>query len=150
MSKTEIIKSEAEELLNKLGVKFKLEIIQENETYKVQINAEEDAPLLIGRYGETLQSLQRVLGIILFKRLNENIDVAVNINDYREQQKARLEEIAKRTADEVVLEGKERLLQSFSAYERKIIHEYITANYPDLTSYSEGEGNDRRLIIAKK
>lgn len=150
MIKQEIIKTEIEELLNKIGVKFKLEIIQEKDIYKVQINTEEDASLLIGRFGETLQSLQRVLEAILFKRFNENVDVIVNINDYREKQKERLEEIAKRTADEVILEGNERFLHSFSAFERKIVHEYITLNYPDLTSYSEGEGNERRLIIAKK
>ena len=46
--------------------------------------------------------------------------------------------------------GEQSFIRGFSSYERKIAHEYITENYPDLTTFSEGEGRDRKLIVDLK
>lgn len=141
------------ELLKLMGFDVKVKIEKQNrpDAYIAQITAEEkDAPLLIGYHGETIRDLQTVLEPMLYKEFNRKIAIAVNVNDYREKQKERLEHIAEDVAQKVKLERESRRLSSFSAYERKVIHEYIAKNHPDLVSSSEGEGVDRRLIVSLK
>ncbi len=151
MDKVKIIKSETEELLKKIGLSVdEVSVKTEDEACFVQIKSTADAPFLIGRYGETLQAIQRIMEVILFKIFGKNIELVVNVNDYRERQKARLEKIAEEIAQKVMTEKKEEALSPFSSYERKIIHEYVSEHYQELTSYSVGEEYNRTLIIAIK
>lgn len=147
---TEILEKEAKELLAMMHVEAEVVVWEENGVYSVGITSDQDAPLLIGKYGETLQAIQRILEAILYKVAGERVELTVNINDYRERQKERLAHITERTAQKVREEGREAYLHSFSAYERKIIHEYIARTYPELTSYSEGEGEERKIIVKIK
>ncbi len=150
MDKKETIKSEVEELLKKMIEKYEIEVEEESDVFHVVIKTEEDAPTVIGRHGETIRALQKILEVVLFKKFGEPVDLLVNVNDYREKQKERLEGIAENIAKRVTDEKHEVPLRSFSSYERKVIHEYIAKNYPDLTSYSEGEGRERQLVVALK
>jgi len=147
MEKIEIIKKETNELLTKLGVDFELKIEEDNGCFKIQINSEQDAPLLIGKHGDMISSFQKILEAILFNILKEDVTLLININDYREKQKERLEKIADNVCKRVIEEQRQAFLKSFSAYERRVIHEYIANNFPELESQSEGEGIDRKLII---
>lgn len=144
------IQQEAEELLKKMIADFTVEVEEESEIYHVIIKAENEAPTVIGRHGETIRALQKILEVILYKKTGSPVDLLVNVNDYREKQKERLEGIADSIAKRVMEERREAPLRSFSAYERRIIHEYIATNYPDLTSYSTGEGKERQLIVSLK
>lgn len=148
MEKQAIIQNLADELLEKMGLTIKSKVFFNNDSYIIQIDSEDKAPLLIGKYGSTLKSLQIVLEAILFKKLGEKVEVMVNVGDYRERQKERVEGIAEDVAQRVTRENQPVSLQSFSAYERKLVHEYISTHYPTLTSYSEGEGRERQLIVA--
>lgn len=150
MNKEETIKMETEVLLGKIGLTLEVELEKQDDAYVVNLKTAEEAPLLIGRFGETLSSLQRILEAMLFKTFQEPLNILVNVNDYRERQRARLEGIADNIAKRVIQEGKPSTLRSFSSYERKVIHEYIAKKFPDLTTYSEGEGVDRRLNVAPK
>ena len=150
MDKINTIKTETEELLQKMIDKFEIEVTQNEEVFQVVIKTEEDAPTVIGRHGETIRALQKILEVILYKKFEEPVDLLLNVNDYREKQVERLEGIAEDIAHRVKEENHEVPIRSFSSYERKIIHEYIAKNYPDLTSYSVGEGRDRQLIVALK
>lgn len=147
MSKKETIKTEAEELLKKIIDKFELEVEETDETYHVIIKTEEEAPTVIGRHGETIRAVQKILEVILYKKFGEAVSILVNVNDYREKQKERLEDLATQVATKTQETRSASYLRNLSSYERKIIHEYITANYTDLTSYSIGEGRDRRLVV---
>lgn len=149
MDKTELIKKEAEELLKKMVDQFELEVKEENGTYFILIKSENPGTI-IGRHGETIRSLQKILEVIFFKRFGESITILVNINDYREKQKERLEKIAANIAQKVIETKNPKRLSSFSNYERKIIHEFITKNYPQLTSYSVGEGLERTLVVEER
>ncbi len=146
MDKSETIKSEAEELLNKMITTFELEVSQDTDLYNLVIKTEE-APTVIGRHGETIRALQKILEVILYKKLGEPVRVLVNVNDYREKQKERLESIAAELATKAQTIKGPVSFKGLSSFERKMIHEYITATYPDLTTYSEGEGRDRQLVI---
>ncbi len=150
MDKKETIKSEAEGLLKKMIDEFEVEIQEDEGMFHVVIKTDEDAPTVIGRHGETIRALQKILEVILYKKFGEPVDLLVNVNDYREKQKERLHEIAENIAQRVKTEKREVPLRSFSSYERKMIHEYISANHQDLTSYSTGEGRERQLIVSTK
>lgn len=150
MDKKTEIKTEAEELLKKMIDSFEIEVEEDANVFHVIIKTEENAPTVIGRHGETIRALQKILEVVLFKKFGEPVDLLVNVNDYREKQKERLEGIAENIAKRVTEEKQQVPLRSFSSYERKVIHEYIATNYPDLTSYSEGEGRERQLIVAPK
>jgi len=150
MDKTQIVKAEAEALLSKMIDSCEIEVTEIEGSYQILIKTEEHAPTVIGRHGETIRAIQKILEVIFYKQFGEPIELLVNVNDYREKQRERLEGIAKDVAERVVAENKEQQLRSFSAFERKLIHEYISTNYPHLVTHSEGEGKERMLIVGPK
>ena len=150
MNKTDIIKITTEEIIGKMIDNPEVNVAQEGENYHVNIVTREDASTLIGRHGETIRTFQKILEVILYKQTNENVDILVNVNDYREKQKERLQHIASEVASKTRDTGSPSYLRGFSSYERRIIHEYITNNFSDLTTYSIGEGRDRRLVVDLK
>lgn len=146
----EIIKQEAQELLGKIVDTFEIEVTEDHGMYQVLIKADEEAPVVIGRHGETIKAIQKLLEIIAYKKTGSSVELMVNVNDYREKQQERLGEIAMRSAQKVIDFKTPSYVRGLSSYERKIVHEYITKNYPDLQSESIGEGRDRRLVIKMK
>ncbi len=147
MKKETLIQDTMTELLKKLNVKADVSVDKQEDRFLVQLATEVDAPSLIGRYGETLISLQRILEAMIYKVDQTDVSILVNVNDYREKQKERLEGIADNIAKRVMETKRPSFLRSFSSYERKMIHEYISTNYPDLESHSEDEGTARKLVI---
>ncbi len=150
MENQERIKELTGELFNKLGFTVTVEVSEEGEGYYVHVKTDEDASMLIGRHARMLASLQRVLSAMLYKQLENKVDVLLDINDYRAGQKERLRNIAQNVAQRVLDEDRSARLASFSPYERRIIHEFVSENYSTLESHSEGEGNQRVLVIQKR
>lgn len=150
MDQIKVIKTETEGLLKKMIDRFEIEVTQEGEVFQIIIKAEEEAPTVIGRHGETIRAIQKILEVVLYKNFGQPVKLLVNVNDYREKQKEKLQSTAAEIADEVMTTKNSRSLESLSSYERKMIHEYITENYPELSSYSEGEGRERKLVIDLK
>lgn len=150
MDKVELIKTEAEELLKKIIDKPDLEVSEDSGVYHIVIKTEEDAPVVIGRHGETIKAIQKILEVVLYKKFGESVEILVNVNDYREKQKERLEQLADQFAQKTKDLRSSSYIKGLSSYERKLVHEYIVQNYPELTSYSTGEGKERRLVIDLK
>jgi len=150
MDKAHTIKTEAEELLKKMVNSFEVQVHEEGDIYYVEINTEEEAPTVIGRHGETIRAIQKVLDVVLFKMFGEPVNILVNVNDYREKQRERLEGIAREIADKTKSTSRASHFRGLSSYERKLVHEFVTKEYPDLTTYSVGEGRDRHLVIDLK
>jgi spoIIIJ-associated protein len=151
MDKAETIKKEADELLGKLISDFEVEVQDgEDNIFHVIIKAENEAPTVIGRHGETIRAIQKILEVVLYKSLGESVSILVNVNDYREKQKERLEGIASQLAEKARSLKQPTNFRGLSSYERKMIHEYITTNFDDLTTYSIGDGRDRKLVIDLK
>ncbi|GAB4219188.1 MAG: hypothetical protein Fur009_4070 [Candidatus Microgenomates bacterium] len=150
MEKIEVIKNETEGLLSKMINNFKVEVVEELGVYHIIIKTDEEASTVIGRHGETIRSLQKILEVILFKKFGEGVEILVNVNDFREKQKERLEVLATEYAEKTQANHSPSFIRNLSSYERKLIHEFITKKYPDLTTYSIGEGKDRRLVIDLK
>src|SRR3989344_815808 len=150
MDKQEIIKTQATELLKKMIDSYEMEVVEQEGIYNINVKTEDEAPAVIGRHGETIRAMQKILEVILYKQTGENCDILVNVNDYREKQKERLNHITAEAAAKVQATQAPSYLRGFSSYERLIMHEYITGNYSELTTYSVGEGRDRRLVIDRK
>lgn len=150
MDKAQTIKTETEALLGKMIEKFEVEVAETDGIFQVVIKTEEEVSTVIGRHGETIRAIQKILEVILYKQLGEAVDILVNVNDYREKQKERLEALASEYATKAQSSTEPIEIKNLSSYERKLIHEYITANFPDMTTYSVGEGRDRRLVIKGK
>lgn len=150
MDKVQTIKTETEALLNKMINKFEVEVTDDGGVFQVIIKTEEEVSTVIGRHGETIRAIQKILEVILYKQFNERVEILVNVNDFREKQKERLETMAREYAEQVKSTGTAAYIRSLSSFERKLIHEFVTSNFSELTSSSVGEGRDRQLVIEVK
>lgn len=108
-----------------------------------------DVAILIGKHGQTLDALQYLVGIIANRVVSARKRVILDAQGYRERHKRLLEEKAREYADAVRREGKEAVLEPQPARDRRIIH-LALANDPDVYTYSEGEGEERHVVISPK
>jgi spoIIIJ-associated protein len=109
----------------------------------------EDAGLLIGRRGETLQALQFLVNLIVNKQLGRQVYVTIDVEGYRERRQESLKSLAQRTADRVADSGRSVQLQPMPAAERRIIHVTL-ADHPDVRTESKGDGDQRRVVVLPK
>lgn len=114
----------------------------------VNINGKESVRL-IGYRGEALNSLQVLLTTIASKNSDGNIKVILDIGNYKDARKKTLEELARKIEKTVKKTGKSVTLEPMTAYERKILHTELQ-NSEFVKTYSIGEGDRRRVVIAKK
>lgn len=112
------------------------------------VNTEEN-PLLIGKNGKTLESLQFYLRNLVNIYSEERLIVLVDVGGYKSNRKKQLEILATKTAKTVAKTRVEAKLQPMNAYERRIIHTKL-AEWRDVTTISEGEGQQRHLVIKPK
>jgi len=154
------IKITTEELLQKMTiVDFKIEINIEKNSIESGVNRVEDIvklninlkepQFLIGQNGQTLFDLQRVLRIILNKKIKKLFYLKLDINDYQKQKIDYLKSLAKSFASEAILLKEKKVLPPMSSYDRRIIHEELSRNQ-EVTTESYGEGEERRIIINPK
>ncbi len=141
-----------ERLLAHLGIESSEVAIDDAEDMlQIHISVDEsEGGILIGHHGDVLASIQRVIRIIFQDELDKKI--VVNINDYRERRQEKLQEMARNVAQRVIDTGKPYTFSYLPANERYVIHSTLSED-PTLSqvmSYSEGEGADRRLVVAYK
>ncbi len=115
---------------------------------KLKINLQEPQ-ILIGQQGQTLFEIQRLLRIILNKKLKEAYYLDLDINEYKQNKIEYLEALAQNLADEVSQTKQEKSLPPMSSYERRIIHAKL-AGRDDIVTESRGDGQDRHLVIKPK
>lgn len=147
MDNAHTIQTIAQSIVDFMVTDATVEVIEEDSIYKVFIQAGDNAPAIIGRHGDTIRSLQKILEVACFNKLGTRIELMVNVNDYREKQVERLQNIALEIADKVRAQQHPLPFRGLNSYERRIVHEYITKNHTDLTTYSTGEGRFRELVI---
>lgn len=133
-------------IIEKLGVSATAEVSKVDNTYIVDIDSE-DSSLLIGKYGSNLESLQFVLAVRL-KTLTgeEDFEVFVDVDGWRKQKEEKLKSMALSIAEEVAASGKSEPLYNLKPSERRVIHT-VLSEHPKVTTISEGEGQDRYLVI---
>ncbi len=145
---TEVVKTAAEELLSKLEIEATVGVDLIDEIYQVKVETEESG-LLIGFHGETLSSFQLILGLMVYRKLGQWVRVVVEVGDYRARREQQLRAMAESYAAQVVSSGQPIYLSYLPPIERRIIHLALQGR-PDVETVSEGEGNQRRLIIKPK
>lgn len=106
----------------------------------------EDSGLLIGRRGETLQSLQYLVNLIVTHQLGRSAYVQIDIEGYKERRRDTLAGVAERTAERVADTGESAELEPMPAYERRWVHMAL-ANNTDVRTESSGEGSERFVVI---
>jgi len=104
---------------------------------------------LIGFRGRNMAALQLLLSLMVKKQLGEWVRVILDINNYRGEQKERLEGMARDLAQKVIETGKEVEMANMSSYERRICH-MVLSEIEGITSDSEGEGEMRHIVIRPK
>lgn len=134
--------------LSKVDESLEYSIKVEDYTIMININGNA-AGLLIGYRGETLNAMQTILSTIANRNFNDKIRLILDIENYREKRAKILEELAEKVSKTVLKKGKNITLEPMSAYERKIIHSKLQDN-DKVETYSIGEGDNRRVVIAKK
>ena len=146
---SDIAKSFVENMLKNANVNAKVNITQENNLIKVDIEGEE-AACLIGRRGETLDSIQFLTGLALNKiNKDSHMRVLVDIENYRSKREESLIRYANKMAGEVAKTKKTKKLDYMNPYERRIIHSTLQNN-KYVNTYSEGIDPYRRLVIEYK
>ena len=148
-SDIEKIKEIAKEFFEKTGLAVEALEVKAPKDFIVPINLKIEEPqILIGEQGQTLTEVQRLLGLVLKKKINtaEPIHINLDINSYKEKKNEYLKEMARSAADEAVLTKAERALPPMSAYERRIIHTEL-ASRSDVTTESIGEEPETKIVI---
>ncbi|MGE5392360.1 MAG: protein jag [Candidatus Saccharibacteria bacterium] len=145
----EKLKALIAELLGKMG--FETEIHERAEEGRVVFNVRcKDAQLLIGKQGATLESLQHIVRLFARKALvDEKFSFGIDIDDYRDKRVIYLKELARKAAHQVRESGQSVSLSPMPAYERRIIHNYLSL-YSDLSSESTGKDPNRRIVVKNK
>ena len=105
--------------------------------------------ILIGKSGRTIEALQTIISQMINTELNTYYRFVLDVNDYKENRKKRLEKMAKYTAKDVARTKTEAHLEPMNSFERRIIHSVLT-NSKDVMTESEGEGKERHVVIKLK
>jgi spoIIIJ-associated protein len=111
--------------------------------------SEEGMGLLIGRHGQTLDSLQDLVRGAVQRKTGERCRVVVDVEDYRKRRRTQLVSKAQSAARKVKKTGKPEALEPMSAFERKIVHDAVT-QLGGLETSSEGQDPDRRVVIRRR
>lgn len=146
----EEVKTIIADLLGKLQVEAEVEVVEEKlgdspDNYRVNIKTTETG-LLIGRHGEVLNSLQLLLGVILYKKTGKWIRMVLDVGDYRKMRQDYIQDMVNRIIVEVEEKSAPVTLPFLTPLERRIVHMMLSDN-PKVTSESQGEGKDRRVTI---
>lgn len=121
---------------------------QEEHTMNIDLSGE-DMGVLIGKRGQTLDSLQYLVSLVVNKEEEEYIRVKVDTENYRQRRKDTLENLAKNISFKVRRTGKAVTLEPMNPYERRVIHSALQ-NDRYVETHSEGDEPFRRVVVTLK
>lgn len=109
----------------------------------------DDMGILIGKHGQTLDSLQYLTNLVANKNSNERVRIVIDVEDYRDRRIETLTRLASRLADKVKRTGERVALEPMNPHERKIIHMALQGDRR-VTTLSEGDDPYRHVVIELK
>ena len=121
---------------------------KEEKTMDIELSGEEMG-VLIGKRGQTLDSLQYLVSLVVNKYSDDYIRVKIDTENYRERRKETLENLARNIAYKVKRTRKTVSLEPMNPYERRVIHSALQ-NDRYVTTHSEGEEPYRRVVVTLK
>ncbi|MGE8204777.1 RNA-binding cell elongation regulator Jag/EloR [Heyndrickxia sp. NPDC080065] len=133
------------DIMNEMGVEPHIEIKVEGYRADFKITGEKMA-LLIGKRGQTLNSLQLLTQLIANRYTNHFLNITLDAENYRHRRESSLIQLAERLAEKAVYTKKPVTLEAMPSFERKIIHNTLSKN-KKIKTHSEGEEPNRYLVI---
>ncbi len=148
------VEDDIRDFLNKVfaAMELEVEILVEREENSNVINVElkgSDMGVLIGKRGQTLDSLQYLTNLAVNKNAEEYVKVKIDTEDYRKRRKETLENLAKNIAYKVKRTKRPVSLEPMNPFERRIIHSALQ-NDKFVTTHSEGEEPYRHVVVTLK
>lgn len=131
------------------NVKVTVDFEEKDEVFVINVDAGDATGLLIGKRGETLLSIQNIISVLYKNEVGEWAKIVVNIGDYREKEEEYLKNLADSTAQRALETGNPQNLYNLKSWQRRVIHMFLAEN-KEVETTSEGEGEDRYLIISPK
>jgi spoIIIJ-associated protein len=122
-----------------------VEVLQDNDTFKIMLNAENNA-ILIGKNGQTLTAINSVVRAAVNSSFKRRFNVMVDINNYKVDRYDKVMQIASRVARTVQRTKISATLDPMPNDERKVVHQFLS-EMKNIRTESEGEGINRRLKI---
>lgn len=135
-------------MLSFFGVNIDVEAGFEEDVIELRVPSTDMNSMLIGRNAETLRSMQYLISTTLRNRKAALQRVNLDIADYKKQRADKVAEDARQWVEEVRRTG-ESHVANLNAADRRVVHR-VVSEYDDVHTFSEGEGRDRRIIIAQK
>lgn len=137
------------DVLNSMDVKAEIRIKEEGDTIKISLTGP-DMGILIGYRGETLDSLQYLVSLVINKGHETAYKrVVLDTENYRSKREETLKRLAQKVASTVRRTGKNIRLEPMNPYERRIIHSALQDDRY-VKTYSEGEEPYRRVVVDLK
>lgn len=118
---------------------------KQGKTVRFKLESEKVA-MLIGKRGQTLNSLQQLAQLVANRHAEQFMMVELDAENYRERRQETLEQLADRMADKAIRTGSRVQFEPMPSYERKVIHQALSRRF-DIDTYSEGKDPNRYLVI---
>jgi spoIIIJ-associated protein len=128
-----------------LGAPVEVEVKQEGKQVHFILTGEKIA-LLIGKRGQTLNSLQYLTQLVMNRYSTQFYTVLVDAEDYRKRRNDTLVQLAERLAQKALKTGKDVALEPMPSYERKVIHTALMRN-KKVKTFSDGSEPHRHIVI---
>ena len=135
-----------------VAMDLKVEVIIEKDEGSNIVNVElkgDDMGVLIGKRGQTLDSLQYLTNLAVNKNAEEYVKVKIDTEDYRKRRRETLENLAKNIAYKVKRNKRPVSLEPMNPFERRVIHSTLQ-NDKFVTTHSEGEEPYRHVVVTLK
>ncbi|MEA4973133.1 MAG: RNA-binding cell elongation regulator Jag/EloR [Candidatus Metalachnospira sp.] len=136
------------EMFISMGLIVKIDTKLKDKQLEISIGGD-DMGIIIGKRGQTLDSLQYLVNLVVNKGNAPYISITLDTENYRARRKETLESLAFNLAKKVKHTGINIVLEPMNPYERRIIHSALQ-NDRYVTTYSEGEEPYRNVVIALK
>lgn len=148
------IKDNAKDFLNSVFEAMNLTVVididydEDNNSMNIDLSGDEMG-VLIGKRGQTLDSLQYLVSLVVNRDVENYIHVKVDTENYRQRRKETLENLAKNIAYKVKRTKRPVSLEPMNPYERRIIHSALQ-NDKYVTTHSEGDEPFRHIVVVLK
>ena len=141
----EFIKEYLTKITTEMGLETKFEISEEEDVFTVRMFSNNN-PILIGKDGRTLTSLQKLLRQTLSNQIKFNVKVNLDASNYKEKKERFFEKDIKNIINEVIRSKDEVKLDPMNSYKRRIVHS-IASEYYNIETESFGEEPERYVVI---
>lgn len=144
------VKEFLDKVFSAMDMKVQVTVTANPKDHEMNVELEgEDMGVLIGKRGQTLDSLQYLASLVANKKSEDYIRVKVDTENYRERRRATLENLAKNISHKVKRTRKPVSLEPMNPYERRVIHSALQ-NDKFVCTHSEGEEPYRRVVVTLK